>query len=179
VTFVIWSSNQQEDMVGFADYEWVRRTKILAITVRESSMTSRAGNWMIAAGTLAVFCGICILPAALGEHRDAALLGLGACLLSLGAFLAASGIYWKARALQSKVAAGTTDGESKPSSRRVRGGCELCASETPAIYCRVHRLQLCPTCLAGHYDSRSCVYVPTSRKAANKSGKSMAAKRGA
>lgn len=142
-------------------------------------MTSRAGNWIIAAGALAVFCGICTLPAALGEHRDVALLGLGVCFLSVGSFLAASGIYWKARVLQSKIAAGITDGESKTPSRRVRGGCELCASETPVIQCRVHQLQLCPTCLAEHYDSRSCAYVPTTRKLANKSGKGMAAKRGA
>jgi hypothetical protein len=142
-------------------------------------MTSRAGNWIIAAGALAAFCGACTLPAALGEHRDTALLGLGACLLSVGAFLAASGIYWKARALQSQVEAGVTEGEAKPSSRRVRGGCELCASETPVIQCRVHQLQLCPTCLAEHYDPRSCAYVPPTRKPASRAGKSMAAKRGA
>ena len=142
-------------------------------------MTSRAGNWIIAAGALAVFFGICILPAALGEHRDSALLGLAACLLSVGAFLAATGIYCKARALQSKVAAGAPEGESKSSSRRSRGACELCASETPVIQCRAHQLQLCPTCLVEHYDSRSCAYVPAPRKSANKSGKSMAAKRGA
>jgi hypothetical protein len=140
-------------------------------------MTSRAGNWIIALGALAAFGGVCTLPAAFGEHRDAALLGLGACLLSLGAFLAASGIYWKARALQSQAASGTVNGESKPAGRRVRGGCELCASEAPVIQCRVHQLQLCPTCLAEHYDARSCAYVPP-RKPANKGGRSMAAKRG-
>jgi hypothetical protein len=141
-------------------------------------MTSRVGNWIIAAGALAVLCGICVLPAALGEHRDASLLGLGACLLSIGAFLAAVGIYSKARALQSKEARETSGNESKSSNRRTRGGCELCASETPVIQCRVHQLQLCPTCLAQHYDPRSCAYVPPSRKLGNKSGKSMAAKRG-
>jgi hypothetical protein len=141
-------------------------------------MTSRVGNWIIAAGALAVLCGICVLPAALGEHRDASLLGLGGCLLSTGAFLAAVGIYSKARALQSKEARETSGNESKSSNRRTRGGCELCASETPVIQCRVHQLQLCPTCLAQHYDPRSCAYVPPSRKLGNKSGKSMAAKRG-
>ncbi len=142
-------------------------------------MTSRAGNWIIAAGALAVLCGICVLPAALGDHHDASLLGLGASLLSIGAFLAAVGIYSKARALQSKEAGGTPGNESKSSNRRARGGCELCASETPVIQCRVHQLQLCPACLAEHYDSRSCAYVPPPRKPAKKSGKSMAAKRGA
>ena len=140
---------------------------------------SRATNGMIAAGALAVFCGICVLPAALGDHGDVSLVGLGACSISVGALLAASGIYWKARELQSKIARGTTDGQTKSPSRRVRGGCELCASETPVIQCSVHELQLCPTCLAQHYDPRSCAYVPTTRKSTNKSGKSLAAKRGA
>jgi hypothetical protein len=141
-------------------------------------MTSRAGSWMITAGALAGFCGLCVLPAALlGEHRDVTLLGLGACLLSLGALSTASGIYWKARLLQSLIPTGTADGESK--SRRVRGGCQLCGTETPVIQCRVHQLQLCPICLAEHYDFRSCAYVPTTRRPTNKSGKSMAAKRGA
>ena len=140
-------------------------------------MTSRAGTWMIAAGALAGFCGICVLPAAFGEHRDVNLLGLGVCFLSLGALSAASGIYWKARVLQSNISSGTTDGETKI--RRVRGGCQLCGTETPVIQCRVHQLQLCPVCLADHYDFRSCAYVPTTRKPANKSGKGVAAKRGA
>jgi ribosomal protein S14 len=141
-------------------------------------MTSRAGSWMITAGALAGFCGLCVLPAALlGEHRDVTLLGLGACLLSLGALSTASGIYWKARLLQSHIPTGTADGESK--SRRVRGGCQLCGTETPVIQCRVHQLQLCPICLAEHYDFRSCAYVPTTRRPTNKSGKGMAAKRGA
>ena len=141
-------------------------------------MTSRAGSWMITAGALAGFCGLCVLPAALlGEHRDVTLLGLGACLLSLGALSTASGIYWKARLLQSRIPAGTADGESK--SRRVRGGCQLCGTETPVIQCRVHQLQLCPLCLAEHYDFRSCAYVPTTRRPTTKSGKGMAAKRGA
>ena len=141
-------------------------------------MTSRAGSWMITAGALAGFCGLCVLPAALlGEHRDVTLLGLGACLLSLGALSTASGIYWKARLLRSRIPTGTADGESK--SRRVRGGCQLCGTETPVIQCRVHQLQLCPICLAEHYDFRSCAYVPTTRRPTNKSGKGMAAKRGA
>jgi hypothetical protein len=131
---------------------------------------------MIAAGALAGLCGACVLPAAFGEHRDVTLLGLGMCFLSLGALSAAAGIYWKARLLRSNIPASAVEGEAK--SRRVRGGCQLCGTETPVIQCRVHQLQLCPTCLAAHYDFRSCAYVPTTRKA-NKSAKGVAAKRGA
>jgi len=122
-----------------------------------------------------MFIGFCFLPAALGEHPDADLLEIGACQFSLGALIVAAGIYTKARVVQFAVASGNSRREPGTSSQRVRGGCDLCGSEAPVVQCKVHQLHLCGSCLAQHYDVRSCAYVPTTRTATNKSGRHLAA----
>jgi hypothetical protein len=143
-------------------------------------MSSRAGTWMIAVGALGGFAGLCVLPAALGEHGESNLLGVGLSLFSLGVLAAATGMYLKAQALQpsphSKSGPGATQAAPANPGRKIRGGCDLCGTEAPVVQCKVHQLHLCGTCLAAHYDTRSCAYVPTSRKSANKAGKGMSAK---
>jgi hypothetical protein len=138
-------------------------------------MSSRSGNWMVAAGALLLFVGICILAAAMGKNADPDQLLLGAAAFSVGALAAAAGIYLKARALQGTVI-GAPAKEPANGGKRSRGGCELCATEAPVIQCKVHQLHLCGTCLAQHYDFRSCAYVPSTRAAGNKPGKGLAAK---
>ncbi len=138
-------------------------------------MSSRTGNWMIALGALVLVLGLVALPAALGEHVDTSLLTLGACGVSLGSMIAAGGAFLKARAMSSQGGAGNLSGESKPaSSRRVRGGCDVCHGDLPVIHCKVHQVHLCPDCLAKHYDFRSCTYVPSNRGANQKTTKAMA-----
>ncbi len=137
-------------------------------------MTARAGNWLIGVGAITAFLGLCCLPAALREHGDSTLLALGASIFAIGGLLCAAGIYVKARMLQSSG----PSAEAEPK-RRSRGGCELCGSDVPVIQCRVHQLQLCSTCLAEHYDSRSCSYVPPTRRPATRAGKGLAKARGA
>jgi hypothetical protein len=139
-------------------------------------MSSKTATWIIAAGAVLMFIGLCFLPAALGEHPDADLLEIGACQFSLGALLVAAGIYTKARVVQSAIASGELRREPGTSNQRVRGGCDLCGSEAPVVQCKVHQLHLCGSCLAQHYDVRSCAYVPTTRTATNKSGRNLAAK---
>jgi len=139
-------------------------------------MSSRAGNWIIAAGAFGMFVGLCLVPAAMGPNPDSSVLALGACVFSFGALITASGMYLKARGMQ--PAAGSVP-EKKNGARRVRGGCELCGSDTPVIHCRVHQLHLCPSCLAQHYDFRSCAYVPSTRRTASKPQKGAARARSA
>jgi hypothetical protein len=138
-------------------------------------MPSKAGNWMVVAGGLGVLLALSVLPAAFSDHRDSNLWSLGASLFSFSMLTAACGVYIKARALQPASRAAATKEAATPS-KRVRGGCELCGSETPVVHCKVHQLHLCGTCLARHYDFRSCAYVPTTRRSTHKGGKSMAAK---
>ena len=142
-------------------------------------MSSRTGNWMIAAGAVAVLLGILVLPAALGEHVDTSLLTLGACGMSLGSMIAALGIYVKARTAQSPDRPAASQGESKNSGRRVRGGCDVCHGDMPVIHCKVHQVHLCPDCLGQHYDFRSCAYVPSTRRPASKTAKGVAKAHGA
>jgi hypothetical protein len=138
-------------------------------------MSSRSGSWMVAAGAVLLFVGLCTLAAAFGKTADPDQLVAGAGFFSVGALTVAAGIYLKARALQSDPASLAAAKETANSGRRSRGGCELCATEAPVIQCKVHQLHLCGTCLALHYDFRSCAYVPSTR-GANKPGKGLAAK---
>jgi hypothetical protein len=138
-------------------------------------MSSKTANWIIAAGAVLMFIGLCFLPSALGEHPDADMLEIGACQFSLGALIVASGIYAKARVVQLAIASGDLPKPSATPNQRVRGGCDLCGSEAPVVQCKVHQLHLCGGCLAQHYDVRSCAFVPTTRTATGKNSRTLAA----
>lgn len=129
---------------------------------------------MIAAGVLISFLGLCVMPAALSEHSEGNLLGIGACLLAFGFLAIAAGIYVKARMLQATAAA--APGHDAAATKRNRGNCDLCRQESPVIHCKVHQFHLCANCLAEHYDFRACVYVPSTRRTENKPAKAMAAR---
>jgi hypothetical protein len=128
-------------------------------------MSSRIGSWIIGLGGIVLFAGLCVLPSAFGQTPDPTLLPVGACLFSLGAVAIAAGIYMKARALQ---ASNPGVAQAPSIARKTRSGCDLCGVESPAVLCTIHQLHLCGTCLDQHYDVRSCIYVPTPRKALNK-----------
>jgi hypothetical protein len=140
-------------------------------------MSSTTGTLMIAVGALAGVIGLIMLPAALGEHPDTSLLVLGACCVSLGSMIAASGVYFKARVLQSS--GGSAPAEPKNSTRRVRGGCDICHGDLPVIHCKVHQVHMCADCLGQHYDFRTCAYAPSNRRNGAKASKSLAKARGA
>ena len=125
-------------------------------------MGKKVSNVAIIFGCSLMVLGLCFLPAALGSHPDPAILGGGVCLFSLGALMAAGGIYLKAVAAQ----AGTPAGPAKAQPKRARGGCDLCGTESPVVNCKVHQVHLCGDCLGKHYDFRSCVYVPSTRRTA-------------
>jgi hypothetical protein len=122
--------------------------------------------------------GLLALPAALAEHVDIGLLTLGACGVSLGSLMASAGAYLKARAMVSS-SSGAIAGESKPSARRVRGGCDVCHGDLPVIHFKVHQVHLCPDCVPKHYDPRSCTYIPSTRGTSPKTGKALAKVQGA
>jgi hypothetical protein len=66
--------------------------------------------------------------------------------------------------------------EPKAQAKRSRGGCDLCGTEAPVVNCRVHQMHLCGECLGQHYDFRSCVYVPSTRRQMAIKGMARAAK---
>jgi hypothetical protein len=118
-----------------------------------------------------LFLAFCFVPAILERGREIDLVAVGSFLFGIGALAVSVGLYVKASALRS--AAGATD---LSLNRRIHGGCELCATESPVVHCKVHQLHLCGNCLAKHYDFRSCAYVPSSRGVANKTAKARAAR---
>lgn len=136
-------------------------------------MVSRTGNWMLAAGGFLAFLGLCALPGAFGQNGDHTLLGLGTALFGLGALTMAAGFYFKANALKGPGSKKSSQ-DSAASARPIRGGCDRCQVEAPVIHCKVHQQHLCGSCLAEHYEFRSCVYVPSTRRTA--AVKAMAAK---
>jgi hypothetical protein len=123
-------------------------------------------------GCCLMFVGLCFLPAALGNHPDPAILGGGICLFAFGALMASGGTYLKAVALQGSTPAGP----AKVPAKRSRGGCDLCGTESPVVNCRVHQVHLCGDCVSKHYDFRSCVYVPSTRRTASSKPLAKAAK---
>jgi len=135
---------------------------------------AKASGWAILCGCFFMVLGLGFVPAALAERTDSGILGMGICAFSFGALLSAGGLYVKAGAIP---AVGPVTAQPKSTPKRVRGGCDLCGSETPVIHCRVHDIHVCGDCVAAHYDFRSCAYVPSTRKtAAAKSVKNFAAK---
>jgi len=136
-------------------------------------MSSHTGNSIIVTGVAILLLGLCCLAAALGDRTGSNLLGIGASVFALGVLMVAGGIYVNARMLQ-KQAAGTSKPEAA-ANQRSRGVCDLCRAPEPVIHCKVHQLHLCADCLGAHYDFRSCVYVPSTRRGSSRPGKSMAA----
>ncbi len=122
-------------------------------------MGRKLSTTMIVGGTLLMLAGLIFLASSISQKQDEAVSGLGLCAFSLGALLCSTGIYLKARTAQADAPASA----NKPQPKQ-RGGCDLCGTEVPAVMCRVHQLHLCPNCLARHYDTRSCIFIPSTRR---------------
>lgn len=122
-------------------------------------MSQKLGSAALIFGCFLMLLGLSLVPAALSQHDDETILGAGICAFAFGGFAAAAGLYAKARALNSAAPRGAIAAPQKQ-----RGGCELCKSEAPVIHCRVHNVHICGGCLSKHYDFRSCVYVPSTRR---------------
>jgi hypothetical protein len=134
-------------------------------------MSSKIGGWLVLLGGLFACIGLLILPAATRSGADHNLLGVGMSVFAMGALTIAAGIYAKAKNIEENAKPGKPVVEVEK-----KGGCDRCHAEPPAIQCKVHQLHLCDSCLASHYDFRSCVYVPSTRRTLIKTGKTLAAK---
>lgn len=128
-------------------------------------MGQKLGSTALVCGAFFILLGVCFVPAAFSERHDQTILGAGICAIAFGSLLAAGGFYLKARTLQA------SGGPGAAPHQRSRGGCAVCKSETPVVLCRVHNVHICGTCLAEHYDFRSCVYIPSTRRQAARAAK--------
>ena len=123
-------------------------------------MGRKLSTTMIVGGTLLMLAGLTILAASISQKQDESVSGLGLCGFAFGALVCSTGIYLKARTVQAE----TQDSANTKPQPKQRGGCDLCGTEVPAVMCRVHQLHLCPNCLARHYDTRSCIFIPSTRR---------------
>ena len=128
-------------------------------------MGLKLSTGLMTVGCLLMLMGLTLFSASVSQHQDDAILGAGICAFSFGALLTAGGIYLRGRALLAEAGAAAPKAQQQ---QQPRSGCDLCGIETPAVMCRAHQLHMCPTCLARHFDARSCVYIPSSRKPAAK-----------
>jgi hypothetical protein len=185
MTSVIWKPKKQADTLqGFrkwAGYSGSSGTRKPSLPAKRSNrnetvMPSRTGTWMIVLGVLLGLSGLVVLPAGLGLRGDRNLLGFGMSLFGLGMLMISTGVYLKTLALRSGALANAPAKEADNSSRRSRTSCDRCRNETPVVHCKVHQLHLCAACLGEHYDFRTCVYVPSTRRLENKIAKTMVAR---
>ncbi len=135
-------------------------------------MGNKLGNFLIVVGSFLMLLGLCFLPAGL-SNKDQSIMGAGVLALTFGAMWIAGGLYIKARTLQNSAPSGVA---AQP--QAVRGGCDLCGTNSPVIHCRVHQIHICGECVARHYDFRSCVYVPSTRRASSAKPAGRAARAG-
>ena len=125
-------------------------------------MGGKLSSAVIVFGGAFILLGLSFLPAAFSHDHDQTILGAALCAVSFGFLSIATGFYLKTRLLQNAAAAGS----GKTQGKSVRGGCDLCGTESPVIHCRVHQLHICGDCVTAHYDFRSCVYIPSTRRPA-------------
>jgi hypothetical protein len=110
---------------------------------------------------LLVAAGLTVLAAQLGGSPSDTMRGAGLFLFSFGVMLAALGLYQQARRLKVEYE-GAKPRQKKKSDRL----CSVCNRERAEVFCRVHVLRLCLSCLGSHDDGKNCLYVPANRASA-------------
>lgn len=141
-------------------------------------MSEKSWNWLIALGALVALVGLLIFPAALsGPVRDEGLMGAGGAILGTGALIIAMSLYFKASGIRAEIQA-NPQLTAMLAGKKLRASCDNCKQGASVIMCSMHKKALCGNCLAEHYESRACVYVPIARRAGARAAKSASAARG-
>jgi len=114
-------------------------------------------------GAFLAVLGIVALLAALGQSNRELILSFGSLFFSLGTLITAAGFYLDGRRLKSEFQSAPKE---KKTDRKTERICSVCNQEAALVFCRVHVLRLCSSCLERHEDGRNCLYVPAKRAAA-------------
>jgi hypothetical protein len=115
-------------------------------------------------GAFIATLGLVVLAAAFGQSNRELILPVGSASFSFGAMILAAGFYLHGRRLRAEFQA--TASKEKKLDRKTDKMCSVCNREAAQVFCRVHVLRLCSTCLEQHDDGRNCLYVPSKRAAA-------------
>ena len=134
-------------------------------------MPAKPWNWLIALGALVAIAGLIFFPAALtGPARDEALLAAGGAMVGIGALMIGISLYFKASAIREEIAA-NPQLSAMLAGKRLKASCDNCKEGVSVIFCSMHKKALCGSCLAEHYDSRACVYLPAARRSSTRGAK--------
>ena len=132
---------------------------------------SQGWKWGLAIGVLITLGGLIFLPSAfVGPNIDTASLAAGLAIFTMGILTIAISFYFEARFIRSQLGS-DHDFSNKFFAQQRKVACDVCHKAAGVIQCTMHKTFLCSTCLAGHYDSRACVYVPSARRTSIKTAK--------
>ena len=104
--------------------------------------------------------GIVCLLSVYGPLQSTADIPVGSAIFSLGTLFLALGFYFQSAELRSQYQVAVV--KEKKTDRL----CSVCNRESAQVFCRVHVLRLCLSCLEQHDDNRNCLYVPAKRASA-------------
>ena len=135
---------------------------------------STAAKLGIAAGILIGCAGLVIIAAGFASRQsDPAPVAAGLAVFAFGLVTISINLYVQARHLREQLPR-----ESNSSGSDKRRSCDVCGKGAAVILCTMHKTSLCPACLAVHYESRGCVYVPVARRSGVRTVRGAAASRG-
>lgn len=123
-------------------------------------MPSKMSKIMIGFGAALLLVGLAFVPAGFGPDGDPSVMAGGMGIFSFGSLLIGLGFYLNAREVHAAIKAEKTSAVSKT------GACEACEENPQVILCTTHAAGLCAACLHTHFDPRSCVFTPASRRLA-------------
>jgi uncharacterized membrane-anchored protein YhcB (DUF1043 family) len=138
---------------------------------------AQAWKWGITVGVLIGFVGLILLAAAYASQSTSEdMLASGLVIFAVGILIMSVSFYIRANSLhsQQKVESGSSALSSGKQRKLI---CDVCHKSAAVIQCTMHKTVLCPGCLAGHYESRGCVYVPTVRRTSVKTARGAVAAR--
>jgi hypothetical protein len=136
---------------------------------------SKAAKWGIPVGVFIALLGLVVIASGFTSRQsDPAPLAAGLAVFASGLLTIAASFYIQARAIRAKLP--SESNVSAPGKRKHL--CDVCRTVPAVILCTMHKTSLCPSCLAGHYDSRGCVYVPANRRTNSRPARGAAASRG-
>jgi hypothetical protein len=153
---------------------WWLSLPVRAVAPRGTGML-KVAKWGIGIGILIGFLGLVFIAAGFPSRQtDPGPIVAGLTVFAMGLLTVSASFYVQARAIRAQFPR-----ESNGSGLDKRKNlCDLCRKAPAVILCTMHKTTLCPSCLAAHYDSRGCVYVPASRRTSSRTVRSAAASRG-
>ena len=123
-------------------------------------MSSKISKIMIGFGSALLLVGLAFVPAGFGPDGDPSVMAGGMGIFSFGSLVIGLGFYLNAREVHAAIRAEKTIAAAKT------GMCEACEGNAQVILCTTHAAGLCASCMHTHFDPRSCVFTPASRKLA-------------